>query len=249
MKHGIKWLLATGVFISALIIALSAGRSDHPAVQMELAGQPQVAPATSSCPKARRGVWVGGKPDGREVALSFDDGPSDETPAILRTLRRHHAHATFFLIGQEIPGREGILRRAIRDGDELGNHSTTHTSLPSHDDISQTSRLIHDATGQRPCLFRPPDGDTSPALLHDVHKQGMTTIAWDVDTSDWEDQSPTDIRERALATVHPGSIILLHDGGGNRVGTAHAVSAIVDGLHARHYRVVTVSHLFPDPRQ
>jgi peptidoglycan-N-acetylglucosamine deacetylase len=196
-------------------------------------------PATST------GSLTGGKPDGRKVALTFDDGPSAQTDTILRALRRHHAHATFFLIGRQIPDNRPVLRRAVRDGNELGNHSTSHTSLPGYEDIRKTSRMIKRATGAPPCLFRPPLGDTSDVLLRDVRKLGMTTVAWDVDTGDWADQSPFDIRARALANVHPGSIILMHDGGGDRTGTARSVSGVVHDLHARGYSVVTVSELFP----
>jgi peptidoglycan/xylan/chitin deacetylase (PgdA/CDA1 family) len=142
-----------------------------------------------------------------------------------------------------------VLREAVRQGNELGNHSTSHTALPDRGDIGETSRLIERATGTVPCLFRPPNGDTSPELLRDVRRLGMSTIAWDVDTGDWADQSPADIRARVMATVHPGSIILLHDGGGDRSGTARAVSGVIDDLHSRDYRIVTVSRLFADSRK
>ncbi len=247
MRHGARWLIATLIFVGALTFAVSGGRSKKQ--QLPPAHPPSASAADSheatprACPKPRRGVWTGGRPKGAEVALSFDDGPSAQTPTILRALRRHHAQATFFLVGRQIPGHRGVLRRAVHQGNELGNHSTSHTSLPGFDDIRQTSRMIRHVTGSPPCLFRPPSGDTSDALLHDVRKLGMTTVAWDVDTSDWADQSPDDIRDRVLANVHAGAIVLLHDGGGDRRGTARSVSAVVDDLHDRNYDVVTVSHL------
>ncbi len=243
MRHGIRWLAATVVFVAILAGVLTATRPQD----SQSAAGPGAAIDRSKpslhCPKPRRGVLVGGRPRGEDVALSFDDGPSPATPSILRVLRRHHAHATFFVIGGQIRGHEQILRRAVRAGNEIGNHSTSHVSLPDRRDIATTSRLIASATGRPPCLFRPPDGDTSPGLLHDVHSLGMTTVAWDVDTVDWRDQAPADIRARALAAAHRGAIILLHDGGGNRMGTVSAVSGIVDSLHQRGYRVVTVSEL------
>jgi peptidoglycan-N-acetylglucosamine deacetylase len=244
LGSGFRWLLATAAFVVTLSIALAATKSKsvHPPSRPAAAAQPD---PSFTCPKPRKGVWVGARTHGRRlVALSFDDGPSPATPAILRALRRHQAHATFFAVGDQIRGRRAILRRAVEQGDEIGNHSTTHTPLPGHSDIAQASNLIERATGRPPCLFRPPDGDTSPALLRDVNRLGMTTIAWDIDSGDWQDQSPADIEARALAGVHPGAIILLHDGGGARQGTVESVSRIVSTLQASGYRVVTVSKLF-----
>lgn len=247
-RSGLRWLLATAAFAITLSTALAATKpkSSRSPSRPASAAQPD---AGFTCPKPRKGVWVGARTHGRKlVALSFDDGPSAATPAILRALGHHKAHATFFAVGDQIRGRRAIIRRAVEEGNELGNHSTTHTPLPDHADIARTSHLIERATGRPPCLFRPPDGDTSPALLRDVNRLGMTTIAWDIDTGDWQDQSPADIEARALAGVHPGSIILLHDGGGARQGTAESVSRIVSALHARGYRVVTVSELFQPTR-
>jgi peptidoglycan/xylan/chitin deacetylase (PgdA/CDA1 family) len=240
--------LATAAFAVAFSIALTATTSKSARLPHGPSAAVNPDPGFS-CPKPRKGVWIGAKTQGRKlVALSFDDGPSTATPAILAALKRHHAHATFFVIGDEIRGRRDILRKAVSEGNEIGNHSTSHTPLPSHSDVANTSDLIERATGRPPCLFRPPDGDTDPRLLRDVNRLGMTTIAWDVDTGDWQDQTPADITARALATVHPGSIILLHDGGGARQGTAGSVSGIVKGLNSRGYRVVTVSELFKPAR-
>jgi peptidoglycan/xylan/chitin deacetylase (PgdA/CDA1 family) len=188
-------------------------------------------------------VWRGSDSAVHAVAVTFDDGPSAGTRAILRALRRHDAKATFFLVGREIPGREGIVRRAAREGHELGNHSTSHSALPSEADVANTSNLITRITGGPPCVFRPPAGRTSRLLIRDVHRLGMTTVTWDVDTGDWAFQLPAAIRDRALAGVRPGSIILMHDGGGERAGTARSLSAVIEGLRGRGYELVTVSEL------
>ena len=206
-------------------------------------GIPTSAPA---CPTPKRGVWRGSDAAVRAVAITFDDGPSAQTRAILRALRRHDAKATFFLIGRQIPDRERVLRRAAREGHELGNHSTTHSALPGKADIATTSNLITRTTGRPPCVFRPPGGKTSPPLLRDVRRLSMTTVAWDVDTGDWASQLPAAIRDRALAGVRQGSIILMHDGGGDRAGTAHSVSAVIEGLRRRGYELVTVSEMLRD---
>jgi peptidoglycan/xylan/chitin deacetylase (PgdA/CDA1 family) len=210
-------------------------------------GADEAVPGSApECPTPKRDVWRGGDPADHAVAITFDDGPSAQTRAILRALRRNRAKATFFLVGREIPGREAVLRRASREGHELGNHSTTHSALPSKADIATTSNLIARTTGHRPCVFRPPEGKTSHQLLRDVRQLGMTTVAWDVDSGDWASQLPAAIRGRALATVRDGSIILMHDGGGERAGTARALSAVIDSLRKDGYQLGTVSELLRD---
>ena len=217
-----------------------AGTTDDP-------GRDEAVPASAAaCPTPKQGVWRGSDAAVDAVAITFDDGPSAQTRAILRALRRHRAKATFFVVGREIPGREGVLRRAARDGHELGNHSTSHSALPSRADIATTSNLIARTTGHQPCVFRPPEGKTSGRLLRDVRRLGMTTVAWDVDSGDWASQQPAAIRDRALAGVREGSIVLMHDGGGERAGTARSVSAVIDGLRKQGSELVTVSEMLGD---
>lgn len=243
-RSGVKWLLATAVFAAALSLVLGGSKSKS-SRSPSGPGSANPVDVSFTCPKPRKGVWVGAKTHGRKlVALSFDDGPSAATPAILEALRRQRANATFFVIGDQVRGQRGVLRRAVEDGNEIGNHSTTHNALPDHSDVKRTSDLVERATGRPPCLFRPPDGVSDTRLLRDVYGLGMTTIGWDVDTEDWKDQSPADIQARVLAGLHPGAIILFHDGGGARQGTADSVTEIVKELRSRGYRPVTVSELF-----
>src|SRR5918994_1846965 len=157
---------------ASLTADLLTSTSDGPG-----AAEPASVPAPA-CPAPKRGVWRGSDSAVHAVSVTFDDGPSAGTRAILRALRRHDAKATFFLVGREIPGREGIVRRAAREGHELGNHSTSHSALPSEADVANTSNLITRIIGGPPCVFRPPAGRTSRLLIRDVHRLGMTTVTW-----------------------------------------------------------------------
>jgi len=195
------------------------------------------------CTGGDTGLETSGPRDHKVVALTFDDGPSDYTPAFLDVLRDKHVDGTFFEVGQEIPGRESTMRRILREGSEIGNHTTHHTELPSYADIAPTSALIRSATHFEPCLFRPPGGAVDSSVLGAAGEDGLRTITWDVDPGDWMNPGSGAVYSRIVGAAQPGSIILMHDGGGDRGGTLAALPAIIDTLRARGYRFATVSEL------
>lgn len=184
-----------------------------------------------------------GQRDRKVVALTFDDGPSSYTPGFLAVLRSKHAHATFFEIGQEIPGRESTMRRMLAEGHEVGNHTTHHGSLPGYWDMAATNALIRAATHFQPCLFRPPGGALNSSVVEAAKRAGMRTILWDVDPTDWASPGAGAVHDRVVGAVGPGSIVLMHDGGGDRSGTLAALPTVIDALRARGYRFATVSQL------
>lgn len=177
------------------------------------------------------------------VALTFDDGPSEQTPEVMQILRREDVHATFFVVGREVSGDEWMLRRMIEDGNEIGNHTTTHTALANIEDIGETSAIIERVTGFRPCHFRPPEGVQDRRMIADANELGMNSVRWDVDSEDFLYQSPESLREGILEDVRPGSIILMHDGGGDRSTTIAALPGLIDGLRADGYQMVTLTEL------
>lgn len=193
---------------------------------------------------------VSNGPRGRKVvALTFDDGPSTYTPGILRTLSSLHARATFFQIGQQIPGQGAIERQILAAGNAIGNHTWSHASVAgggsfARGQLSRTSSQIISTTGgYHPCVFRPPYGATSGALVSVSGALGMTSVIWDVDTNDWQLPGTAAVISRAVGGTRPGSIVLMHDGGGPRAGTAAAVGPIVRQLRAKGYSFVTVPEL------
>ena len=182
------------------------------------------------------------------VALTFDDGPSPYTPAILRILRRHDVPATFFVVGQVIPGHGRLLRRMLRDGHEIANHSWNHANLArggfhSSRQLAATTSAIERRTRFEPCAFRAPYGAVGSDLIARARRLGMTTIGWDVDTRDWTLPGSASIARRAITGVRRGSIVLMHDGGGPRSQTVGALATTIRALRARGYRFVTVADL------
>ena len=207
---------------------------------------PPAMPASGSplgCPAPLRVPRRHGARHRRLVALTFDDGPSSFTPAVVRKLRRSRARGTFFVLGVHIAGRESTLRRAVAAGDELGDHSWDHPPLPSRRQLLRTRDALSRVTGTRPCLFRPPYGVIDHRLVRRAARLGMTTVRWDVDTADYAGLPPKAIAARVLGAVRPGSIVLMHDGGGLRARTVKALPRILRGLRRRRYLTTTVSRL------
>ncbi len=188
--------------------------------------------------------FVTNGPRGRKrIAIGFDDGPSDYTAQVLRVLRRFDSHATFFEIGQETGGRAQIMKKVLRQGNEIGNHSLHHEAYPSSGSIHETDRLIRGATGFRPCDFRPPDGAVNSGLISRAHAQNLVTVNWEVDPRDWATPGTSAIASNVISNAHNGSIVVMHDGGGNRSETVAALPAILSHFRHRGYRFVTVAEL------
>jgi peptidoglycan-N-acetylglucosamine deacetylase len=186
----------------------------------------------------------------RAVALTFDDGPSPVyTPRILRTLRRLHVHATFFVIGYLAQAYPAIVREEQRLGMAVGNHTYNHPEVPPfarlprvliRDEISLGASVLA-RLGVHTDLFRPPAGSTSPAVEHAASALGERVVLWSVDPADWAPGTTAkEIAARVLSAVHPGSIVVLHDAGGDRSATLAALPLIVHGIRHRHLHLVTL---------
>jgi len=193
---------------------------------------------------------------GKMVALTFDDGPSDYTPEVLRILGRTHARATFFMLGQQVARYPAYARRVLAEGHEIANHSYDHPLLPGGSNIRRATRTIEGVTGFRPCLFRPPYGALNGSVRGAVATDHMKSVLWDVDTSDWKLPGAGSIKSTILRASRPGSIVLMHDGGGPRGGTVDALEGAIRGLRRRGYKLVTVTELLgnrflfrPKPRR
>ena len=133
-------------------------------------------------------------PSRREVALSFDDGPSSLTQRFVRMLRANGAVATFFMIGEQInPGYRATLREELRNGDALGDHTWTHPDLLQSDEVfgqlKDTREVIRRETGYTPCVFRPPYGDYDSFVIATARSLGLATILWDVDPATTRSQA------------------------------------------------------------
>jgi peptidoglycan/xylan/chitin deacetylase (PgdA/CDA1 family) len=198
--------------------------------------------------RARTGFYTHGPTHGRRIALTFDDGPWPDTPGFLRVLERKHAPGTFFQIGEQVPGHRALLRRMLRDGDVLANHTYTHADVSgggaaARRQIQRTQHAIRHASGFTPCLLRPPYGATSHRLVSTAGRLGLGVIYWSADPSDYLRPGSSVIEHRLLAMAHPGGILLMHDGGGDRSQTLAQLPHLIHALRRRGYHLVTVPEL------
>jgi peptidoglycan/xylan/chitin deacetylase (PgdA/CDA1 family) len=182
------------------------------------------------------------------VALTFDDGPWSYTSQIFHILEDKHAKGTFFEIGEQVPGSYAdVMRKIVGAGDELADHSMHHETDPGRASMAETQHRIQHVTDFKPCLFRPPGGAYNSQVVNDAASLGMTTVIWDVDPTDWSTPGSDAIYSRVVSNTRPGSIILMHDGGGNRSQTVAALPRIINTLRQRGYRFATVSRLLGQP--
>lgn len=195
------------------------------------------------CTGGGAGLVTNGSRDRPVVALTFDDGPSEYTERFLDVLKEEGVPATFFEIGQEMPGREAAMRRILAEGDEIGDHTMNHVELPGYQQIAGAADLIRRYTHFRPCLFRPPGGAVDSGVVATAGSLGMRTINWDVDPRDWSLPGSGAIYSNIVANARNGSIILMHDGGGPRDETLAALPRVIDALRSRGFRFATVSEL------
>ncbi len=198
----------------------------------------------------------GGKLPGK-VALTFDDGPDPVwTPRILDLLKQRGLHATFFLIGENAQAHPELVKRLLAEGHMIGNHTYTHPDLtqvsPLREqlELNATARLLEWITGAHPLLFRPPFHsdealDEAPVAqsIARAAALGYLTLGHDIDPEDFDQRDPKVIVDRVLAKARLGSVVLLHDGGGNRSATLAALPAILDGFAAQGISVVAAEEL------
>ena len=184
------------------------------------------------------------KPRSRAVALTFDDGPDTEnTPKILTTLNKYHAHATFFVVGNRVASRASCLKQVIAQGSEIGNHSWRHEdlSLRNMKDVNKsynkTASTVKKLTGYKITFLRPPYGAISNVMRKKL-KHPM--ILWSIDTLDWKSRNEKSVCKMIKKNVSDGDIILLHD---LYPSTEKAIEKIVPWLVKQDYDIVTVSEL------
>jgi len=179
-----------------------------------------------------------------EVALTFDDGPNPPyTGQILGILARYQVPATFFCVGLQASAHPADIAGMAAAGHGLGNHTWSHPFLPDltraqlAEQLDRTDEAVSRAAGGgEPGLFRPPYGSRSPDVLRWLGERGSPIALWDVDPSDWARPGAAVIAGRVLTQARPGTIILMHDGGGDRSQTVAALPLVIEGLLDRGFR-------------
>jgi cellulose synthase/poly-beta-1,6-N-acetylglucosamine synthase-like glycosyltransferase/peptidoglycan/xylan/chitin deacetylase (PgdA/CDA1 family)/spore germination protein YaaH len=209
----------------------------------------------------------------KQVAITFDDGPDPEwTPKILDILKQYNVKGTFFMIGEVAQDNIGVMKRVYAEGHEIGNHTFTH---PDISEISQgqvdlqlnlTERLFAAEIGVQPVYFRPPysidqepDTNDQAAPIDHIQHLGYVIVGNKIDTNDW-DEHPRKTPQQIVSDVFDqinlaqtktwmrGSIILMHDGGGNRAPTVAALPELIKALRSHGYEIVPVSQLIGKSR-
>jgi polysaccharide deacetylase family sporulation protein PdaB len=189
------------------------------------------------------------------IAFTFDDGPHPRyTKQILDILHKHHAKATFFVVGKRAQQYPHLLKEMQNNGHEIANHTYHHPMMSQVNmekltkEIQLTDEVIHGITGKTPRLFRPPGGEYSEKVVQ-ASKTGNHLVimwSWTQDTKDWSNPGTEKIVTNVCRNARPGNIVLFHDFGRNRTQTVQAVEKIIQTLSQEGYKFVTVSELLSE---
>ncbi len=203
--------------------------------------------------KYRSTFMLNGSSSKREIALTFDDAPDDNfTPKVLDVLKKEGVRATFFVVGNRVQAHPEIVRRMVREGHVVGNHSWNHANLPKlgdaefRDQILRTDQVIESLTGYRPTFVRPPYGNIDENQIQWLASQHKVIVNWDIDSLDWKGLNAEQVKTNVLAHAHPGAIILQHSAGGtgeDLTGTVQALPDIIKKLRSDGVKLVTVPEL------
>jgi peptidoglycan/xylan/chitin deacetylase (PgdA/CDA1 family) len=214
--------VALGVLVVGVVMSATGCRLAHDMVEVDAAA-----------------------PGERVVALTFDDGPHPvHTPMLLDVLRRHDVRATFFVTGSQAARYPWILDRIVREGHRVGNHTWNHVRLsqtPDHvaaAEIGWTQAWLAWRGITSRCV-------RSPYWAHDERVDGLIrayadnsySMKWSIDTHDWRGVPARSIADTVVAQLHPGAVVLMHDGGGNRSQTVAGVDQMIGRIRAAGYSI------------
>src|SRR4051812_22857266 len=239
------------IVLSAIILLIpriSFSQETKPAPPVEKPAASPVKPKATPTPTEPPITFNSVHVDGPYIALTFDDGPNATlTPKLLDLLAAKHLKATFFVVGQNAADHPEILKRAVREGHEIANHSWSHPNFGKMSDeavrreLQKTDDAISAAIGKRPTLMRPPYGSITAHQKKWIHEEfGYRIIIWDVDPLDWKRPGPSVVTARILKETNAGSIVLAHD---IHPPTIEAMPATFDQLMKKGFKSVTVTEL------
>nr|WP_144922585.1 polysaccharide deacetylase family protein [Paenibacillus bovis] len=202
--------------------------------------------------------FLQGPADQKQIAITFDDGPDPRfTNGVLDVLKQYNVPATFFLFGSRAVANPEIVKRIHNEGHVIGNHTYSHINLVKdatpeilEEEVSKTEDALNGIIGYRTKLFRPPYGFLYNELVEKLGEMNYYVIAWSVDSLDWQEDPPEVITSNVVEKIHPGAIILMHDGAesdGDRTNTIKALQQIIPALQQQGYKFVTVPELLNIP--
>lgn len=229
------------VAIKKALLADIVGSAYHAITSSESPQKPTLSELITTMPSRDMPI----DPNSKKLALTFDDGPGEDTSRLLDALYKYRAHATFFVVGKNIAPAAPIIKREVADGHEIGNHTWDHPDLRrlSGGDIARQIQDTQAAVSQTsggyiPRLVRPPYGSIDNYVIANL--QGLTPALWTVDTQDWLDRNTDVIYDRIMAGARQDSIILIHD---IHPRSVDAAIRAVRQLRAEGWQLVTVSQL------
>ncbi|MDZ7958386.1 MAG: polysaccharide deacetylase family protein [Aulosira sp. DedQUE10] len=184
------------------------------------------------------------------IALSIDDGPWPKTTLqMLDILKQNNVKATFFWVGQALQANPEIAKQVVAQGHAIGNHTWHHwyrrmDKATAKSEIERTNELIYKTTGVKTSLFRPPGGVLNNGLAAYAKSQKDAVVMWSQTSADTDPRAKSQVFvKNVLRDAKPGSIVLMHDGGGDRQRTVQALPEIILRLKQQGYRFVTVPEL------
>jgi peptidoglycan/xylan/chitin deacetylase (PgdA/CDA1 family) len=244
-----KLLPLVAALLCGAVLAQAASPSSHSATSAKPAAKAPAHGLLSTSTTSKRGAPSSTKPTqpatrppapeppaddwnltghGKVLYLTFDDGPQHEwTPKILQVLRKHHAQATFFVIGIQVAQFPELVTAERAAGHHVGNHTYDHKTLTRLPDAKVRQEIGQGMTSK--CL-RPPEGATNAKIHAIAAAYHQHEVLWDVDTEDWEKPGTAHIEQAIMSGARPGAIILMHDGGGNRSQTVAALDSALTKL-------------------
>jgi peptidoglycan/xylan/chitin deacetylase (PgdA/CDA1 family) len=230
---------------SALAPRLLARPAEHVAAPRDVAAHAELrAHRGPSYPLDRPLYYI--RDASKAIALTIDDGPDPVyTPQVLRLLQEYRVTATFSMIGIHVAAYPHLARAVAEAGHRIANHTWTHADLAGmpthsvHSELARASNAIHAATGVHPRLFRAPYGAWSAAVIRQCEHMRMVPLDWSVDPRDWTRPGVRSIVRTIMKNTRPGSIILEHDGGGNRSQTIAALRIVLPRLLHEGYHFQT----------
>lgn len=205
----------------------------------------------------RRGTIYRVKTDKKQVALTFDDGPSpDWTPKILDELKKSKLTATFFLVGCHVQKYPDIARRIVAEGHMIGNHGYAHTVMfyytpeEIEQEIKYTEKIIFDITGVKTKIFRPPKAWLRKKIKDRIKSMGYNIVLWSLNSKDWVPFNHKYMTSYITRKIRNGDIFLFHDSGnvfnregGDRSQTVKTISLLSRQLLAKGYEFVSIERL------
>lgn len=184
------------------------------------------------------------------IALTVDDGPWPKTTVeMLDIFKQNDVKATFFWVGSSLQANPEIAKRVVAEGHAIGNHTWNHLykrmdAATAKNEIERTNELIYKTTGVKTSFFRPPGGFLNNGLAAYAKSQNKAVIMWSLTSADTDPRAKYQVFvKNVVKGAEPGSIVLMHDGGGNRERTVKALPEIISGLKQKGYKFVTIPEL------